>query len=267
MSLALRGGRGAFLLEKWYLDTLLPDGGVLIVYLAWMRILGVPIGRVTAELFEADGSVRAGASPARRVLGGASSLAFGPARIDGERLAFATDGLAGELRFRPRRSPVEPRMPFLEQDGRRLLWTIEVPDADVSGELRWPGGGRSIVGRGYRDRVWFDLPPWRFPIRELLWGRAIGGDHSVAWVRATTAGETIAFHVEDGRAGRGEPPTLRDSRVLVDSDVADLAGLRLGILGPLLRRMTGDPHETKWRATATVAGEDARAVHEKVVWR
>jgi len=240
---------------------------VLIVYLALARVFGLSLTRVTAELFEADGAVRRGASPARRIRGGADSLVFGPARIDGERLAFATDGLAGELSFRARHAPVEPRAPFLEQQGRRLLWTVEIPDADVAGELIWPGGRRKISGRGYRDRVCFDLPPWRFPIRELQWGRAAGGDASVVWVRATTERETLAFQVENGRAGPEAPPPLSDSRVLVDSDVADLEGLRLGPLRPLLRRLTGDPHETKWRAAATLSGQPARAVHETVVWR
>jgi hypothetical protein len=268
MSLALRGGRAPFTLEKWYVDTLLPDGGVLLVYLGTMRVLGVAIARVTAELFEESGRVRRGAAKARVVEGGASWLRFGPASIDGERLAWKTDGLSGELRFAPRHPGVEPRSPFLEEDGRRLSWTIEVPDADVEGAVEWPGGGRDIEGRGYRDRVFFDLLPWRFPIRELVWGRAVAGTHAAAWVAATTPRETVTVRWEDGRVSSAlAEPELDAGRVLVQTAVADIEGLHFGLLRPLLRRMTGDPVEVKWACPATLHGIAGRAVHERVTWR
>ena len=59
MKLSLRGGRGPFVLEKWYLDVLMPDGAVLILYLGWMRLMWLSVARFTAELF------RPGAEPVR----------------------------------------------------------------------------------------------------------------------------------------------------------------------------------------------------------
>jgi len=269
MNLALRGGRGAFLLEKWYADVLSGDGSVLLVYLGWMRVLGVPVARFSAELFRPGGASVRGDAPVRSIEGGESRLEFGPARIDGESLVWSTPGLSGALRFAARHPTVTLREPFLEQGGQRVLWTVEVPDADVEGELRWPGGGERFVGRGYRDRVFCDVPPWRFPVRELRWGRAVSASHAAAWVCARTAQGEVAASWRDGRvvADAAEPVALEAERTLVDTRVADIEGLRFGLLRPILRRLTGDPHEAKWAAAARLGAESGRAIHEHVLWR
>jgi hypothetical protein len=268
VNLALRGGRGPFLLEKWYADVLLDDGSVLIVYLAWMRIFGVRLARVRAELHRAGQPPVVGHATARDVKGSEDALAFGPARIEGRTLAWETEGLSGTLRYDPRHPAVTLREPFLESGSRRLLWTVEIPDADVFGELRWPGGAAEIRGRGYRDRVFFDIPPWRFPIRELRWGRAVAGPHACIWNAAVTDVGTIAARWQDGRivAAEGALPELTDTRVIVRTAVADIEGLRLGWLRPLLRRLTRDPRETKSASAARLDGEPGRAVHEVVLW-
>jgi hypothetical protein len=146
---------------------------------------------------------------------------------------------------------------------------VEVPDADVAGEVRWPGGSLSLAGRGYRDRVWMDLPPWSFPVRELEWGRIAAGAHASTWVRAATTEEAVTVGWLDGRAAPvgeclGE---LGEDRVLVESRVVDREGLRLGMLRPLFRRLSGDPLETKWACPATLRGERGSAIHERVRWR
>jgi len=267
VSLALRGGRGPFVLEKWCVDVLAPDGTVLLVYLGWMRVLGAPLARVTAELFRPDGSVVRGHAKARVIRAAADRLEFGPATLRADSLSWRTPGLSGELRFSARHPAATPRDPFLEDGGRRLLWTVEVPDADVEGELRWPGGATALEGRGYRDRVWFDLRPWRFPIRELRWGRAVSASHATTWVAARTGHGEIAATWTDGAVAQGaREPEFGPGRVLVEGRVADLPGLRFGVLRPLLRRLTRDPREVKWAGPATLAGEPARAVHERVVW-
>lgn len=270
VNLAPRRPRGAFFLEKWYADVLLPDGGVLIVYLARLRALGIPIGRVTVELHPRLGAPVRGDSPARRWRGGEGWLQAGPARIDGELLAFRAGGLEGELRYVPRQPPAVLRDPFLQEGSRSLCWAVELPDADVSGVLRAAGASWRIEGRGYRDRVWFDLRPWRFPLRELRWGRAAAGPHACTWVSARTRSGEVSGRWCDGRVlGEGEDGaalSLGDPRVLVESRVADLEGLRLGALRPLLRRLALDPHERKCAAPARIAGHEGRAVHEVVRW-
>jgi len=269
MNLAPRGGRGPFTLEKWYIDTLMDDGAVLLVYIGRVRLLGVWFSRVTAELFLADGDVVRGGASVRDVSGSEEKLVFGPVRIEGENLTFETPGLSGRLAFAGRHPALALADPFLAEGARQLKWDIEIPDADVTGEVRWPSGGRAVAGRGYRDRVWFDLLPWRFPIRELIWGRAVAGEHAAMWVQATTR----TGPVMDGWLDGAPAPEARAAvelgtpRVLVESAVVDLEGLRVGALRPLLRWLTGDPVEVKWAAPATIAGAEGVAIHEVVRWR
>lgn len=269
MNLAPRTGSGPFWLEKWYIDTLMPSGDVLLVYLGWLRLLGLTMARVTAELFRADGSQQRGWAAAPTIAGGEDLLRFGPARIEGRSLSWETDGLSGELRFEPRHGPVRLREPFLRSGRRQLHWTIEIPDADVEGEVRWPGGSAGVTGRGYRDRVCFDLPPWRFPIRELRWGRAVASDHAAVWVDARCVHGAVRARWEDGTVIPDDtaPPMKSKERVLLETDVVDLDGMRLGWLRPVFRRLPLNPHEVKWHSGFQLSGEDGYGVHERVVWR
>lgn len=272
MDLALHPTRFPATLEKWYFDALLDDGAVLLIYFGALTLSYVRLARVTAELFLPHGVGPHGSAAAHHIAGGEDILHFGPATIAGDRLSFVTSGLSGELIYRPRRPPCTLREPFLTEGGRALHWLVEIPDADVTGTLRWPGGARAVAGRGYRDRVWFDFPPWRFPIRELRWGRAAAGEHAATWVRATTDRGIVAASWLDGHtaAYASGPPaeiTLGPSRVFLDADVIGMESLRLGALRGLLRRLSGDPHQTKWQASCVIAGERGTAVHEVVRWR
>lgn len=272
MDLTLHPTRLPASLEKWYIDTLLDDGSILLVYLGTLTIYQVRFARVTAELFSPHDSTVHGSAAVRHIEGSADTLLFGPATIDSDRLRFTTTGLSGELVYHPRYPPFMLQEPFLAQGGRTLHWAVEIPDADVTGTLEWPGGARTVTGRGYRDRVWFDIPLWRFPIRELIWGRAVAGEHATTWVRATTEQGITAASWLDGRMvtnNIGGPPAgvvLGPGRVFIDTDVSALEGLRLGALRGLLRHLSGDPHETKYQAPCTISGVQGTAIHEVVRW-
>lgn len=274
MDLSLHPRRFPVTLEKWYIDALLEDGAVVLVYLGALTLYGVRLARVTAEIFPPGGRVVRGSEVVRHIAGGQGILRFGAATITDHRLVFRTAGLSGELHYQPRYPSCMLREPFIAQGDRTLHWDVEIPDADVTGTLEWPGGQRAITGRGYRDRVWFDLSPWRFPIRELIWGRAVAGEHAAMWVRATTDQGVVAAGWRNGRMVIPEdasgPPLgveLGRGRVFLDADVSNLEGLRLGILRDLIRRLSGDPHETKWQAPCAIEGTPGVAVHEVVRWR
>ena len=274
MDLSLHPRRFPVTLEKWYVDALLEDGTVVLVYLGALTLYGMRLARVTAEIFPPSGQVVRGSAAARAIVGGPGILRFGAATMKDDRLVFRTAGLSGELHYQPRYPECVLREPFIAQGDRTLHWSVEIPDADVFGTLVWPGGKRAITGRGYRDRVWFDLSPWRFPIRELIWGRAIAGEHAAMWVRATTDQGIVAAGWRDGRivmseSASGAPPGVEvgQGRVFLNADVSELESLRLGVLRGLVRRLSGDPHETKWQAPCTIEGVRGVAVHEVVQWR
>jgi hypothetical protein len=267
VSLALRVDHGVFNLEKWYLDTLLADGGLLLLYAGRIRLFGLSMARFTAELHRpGKQAVRSGAV-VRHPRGGDDWLRFGPLRIEKERVTWRTDGFSGDLQFRARAAATVLRTPFLERGGRRIEWTVEVPDADVRGTCHWPGGEASLQGRGYRDRVWFDFLPWRFPIRELLWGRAVTRSHAATWVEARCPDASVRCDWMDGELLESRAPVeLASSNPVIQTPVVDVEGLRLGFLRGPLRALSGDPHQTKYLASARIAAETGSAIHEVVSW-
>jgi len=269
MDLSPGSTRWPFTLEKRYVDVLAPDGTVLVVYLGWMRLFGAGMARVGARLFRPGAPAQGGAAAATAPRGGDDWLDLGSVRIEDDRLSFETAGLSGRVRFRPRHPPASPRVPLLRRGPHRLEWTVEVPDADADGELRWPGGSLLLAGRGYRDRVWMDLPPWRPTLRQLSWGRIAAAEHASTWLRLEAAGEQVSAGWLDGRSAppeacQGSP---RNRRTLVEEAVVDEEVLRLGWLRPVLRHLARDPHLVKWTCAAELLGARGVAILEEVRWR
>ncbi len=271
MDLALHRGRWLWHVEKWYVDALLPTGDVLIVLLAGLRICGYWRGRVTAELYPAEGDPVRGDAPApwRSITGADDRLTFGTASIDGTHLVFDTPGLSGTLDLVPRVAPVMPRTPLFAVGGTSLGWSVEIPDADVTGVLRWPGGTLDLAGaRGYRDRVWTDILPWRLPMRVVRWGRAAAGPHAMTWMRAATVQGEVHTGWVDGIVPDPAPdaPPLTEQRTLFSTAVAEMPALHLGALGRFLKRRV-NPHQTRFAARTVLDGARGMAVHEEVLWR
>ena len=270
MAAHLHPGRhaGPLRLDKWYADTLLPDGSVLLVYLGSLTAGSWCLSRVTADLFLPDGTRHSGGAKGRRPVLGDGSADFGAGGFDGERLWWQTGGLSGELTFTSRHPGFELACPFLEAGRRSLHWVVEVPDADVRGEVRWPGGSMAIEGRGYRDRVWADIPLWRLPLQELRWGRAVAGDHACVWVQATGPDGVVAEAWQDGHLVREGlvPPVTGPGRVFLEGPVIDLEGLHLGPLRAPLGRLLHAPRQVKQASEASIGGVSGRAVHEVVTW-
>lgn len=262
-------GRWPFTLEKRYFDVLTQDGTLLIVHVAWMRLAGARVGRVIADLLRPRALRLGGVARAGRADEEGGRMSCGAAVLEGNVLAFETPGLSGEIHYAPRHPPVALGAPLLRDGGRRLDWTVDVPDADAEGTLWWPGGSMEIAGRGYADRVWTDLLPWRSPIRELRWGRIAAEEHASVWVQARTRHGEVAAGWADG--ARAEPRDCHGEvdpgRLVLDGPAAELEDLRLGALRPLLRRLLRDPEEKKWVSTAALRGSRGVAVREHVRWR
>jgi hypothetical protein len=123
-----------------------------------------------------------------------------------------------------------------------------------------------VEGRGYRDRVSFDIVPWNLPLRRLHWGRVAAGPHAATWVQAETQDGRIEAGWHDGALIRSQPPQLElcDDRELLAGPVVDLEGLHLGPLRPLLRAITRNPFQKKCTARAILQGAVGHAVYETV---
>ncbi|HET7291280.1 MAG TPA: hypothetical protein VFM88_02545 [Vicinamibacteria bacterium] len=267
----LRDGRGLAVAEKWYLDALLPrpDPALLVLTLVSLRVLGLPpLAWAAAELRSADGSVRRGATRARRVRGGHGWLEFGPVSIAGPRLRFRLGRLDGDLEIRPRHRPAVLCDPIVRDTRQLVRWWVEVPDADVSGRLWWPGGGREVKARGYRDRVYAKAKPWRFPLVKLRWGHAAADDLATVWFEAETAEGTIRAGWENGRVESALPrlPRLEDARLVLRERLAERLTGRARWLRPIARFLTSDPCQLRWTADARLGNAWGRATYEEVAW-
>ncbi|MBT3223491.1 MAG: hypothetical protein HN348_30840 [Proteobacteria bacterium] len=268
MNLALQPPRWPFTIEKWYIDTLMEDGTVFLLYLGQMSLFGVRWARLTAELFQPDQPAIQGHASASGLKGEEDRLSCKAATLDGNNLRFETPNLKGELQFTPLHGPMTLHDPLLQSKDKRLTWAIEIPDAEVTGRLIWDGGELEVKGRGYRDRVRSELLPWAFPIFTLRWGRAAAGPNAVTWLRADTRDGIIVTGWKNGQRcdTAFDSVGIEDTEPFLDSKIVELQGLASKWMRPMLRRVSGDPHEVKYRATASLSGHTGRAVHEIVHW-
>lgn len=79
MGYTLHRARPWWRLEKWYSDAITPDGDVLVVLLAVIRVAGMTVGRVSADLSRANGPAVRGDAPASSVAA-IPGLRLGPLR-------------------------------------------------------------------------------------------------------------------------------------------------------------------------------------------
>ncbi len=266
--LTVTQGRGPFFFEKWYLDTIVADGTLLIIVLGQVRILGLRLARFAAELYRPDGSSIHEPLALGKICRLGEARLFDGGRLTPTQLAWNGPNLSGDLRLTPRHSPSQIRDPLLRHGRRQLRWLVELPDADVEGRLTWPGGGLDLRGRGYRDYLALDILPWRLPIREMVWGRACAADHASWWFQLTTREETVSGTWRDGHLTADVSiPRLFDQRVFEDQQLGDTSPLRIGLARGVLRRLAGDSHRTRWLARAELEGALGWAVHEQLRWR
>lgn len=256
-NLALRPARWPLSLEKWYIGTLMADGSILLIYLGGIRAIGTQWARVTAELHRPNKDVVRGCTPAKIVRGGGRVLQCGSARIDHDKLYFETPQLSGQLTFNPRYPPTQIKEALLEDGDRKIQWYVEIPDADVEGRITWPGGYQDIVGRGFRDRVYYDMLPWRPHFKELRWGRAVTENHAAIWMEGQTPKGFFRATWHNGNLYESDQPLvqMQKMRTISRSDVVTLSGLHLGLAGPLLAKLSGHPIEIKQAGEAVLHSE------------
>ncbi|MBL0928275.1 MAG: hypothetical protein IBJ11_11600 [Phycisphaerales bacterium] len=255
-------------IEKVYLDVVSERGDAAVVYA--MDLWWGPLRLAAASILLAPADERAAAHTwlgERPVREGPSEIGFESARA----------GVVG-------RWAVVGRVPgefLLYEEGERAVrWACLAPAADAA--LSWQG--RTVMGRGYAERLTMTIEPWRLPIDLLRWGRYAGPDASVVWISwhsddrpdptrrvLLVDGEEVAMSGSDDQGvwwDRGrlmlEPVrTLRD-QPLAGGPVAAVARLVPGLPVAFLRS-----HETKWLSRAVLAGRSGAvtegfALHEAV---
>ncbi len=209
--------RRPFDFEKWYFDGQTAAGDFFFLYLAPMKLLGSASAELVVALFPACGP------PLRRSLNlkgaelqlaedrCAAAFPGGELRLGPQECLFRLD--AGDIRTELRYQPLDdPWLPaddgILARRGERILrWVVPVPRARLQGVLRIGDTEFRFDGWGYSDFVRTDIPPWTLPLRELLWGRALGPETLVIWDRIGLAGREGTERIGLGLVSLGnEPP-------------------------------------------------------------
>jgi len=167
-----------FRLKKWYFDVITEQGDVLYAYLIIYRLAGVGRAILSAHLAASNGRhVRDSLTVSAPSVKTEDRIDLGAhifeKTADGCHIVLNLPRLAVDLRYasegawRP-----NPKGVLLKKGRRSLAWEVPLFRASVSGTLNRGPEKINACGTGYHDLVWTDIPPWRLPISELLWGRA-----------------------------------------------------------------------------------------------
>ncbi len=255
-----------FSLSKWYLDVVTPAGEACIAYVAelsWGRLRLSYTSVLTA-------------SPERSPRVTTSLRPAALPTVQDDALRWASRPLDVEGTWRARGKPVERTL--IDDARGHVRWSCLQPLAEV--EVRV--GRRTLRGAGYAEHVSLTLAPWRLPIDELRWGRALLGGHSVVWLdwrgpesflhvfldgREVRAPQVHDFSVEgDGVSLQLSAATTLRRGALVNTALAMVPGIRR--LFPK-RGLFIDEHKWLSHAALRLGDEELEggwAIHEVVKW-
>jgi hypothetical protein len=254
-------------IEKWYLDSVTPDGAGIIAYAA-RAYLG-PFSAAFSEGLE----WRAGNPLVRgRTVPGGRLPTAAPDEI---RWANRTLGIEG--RWRSGLHPM-PSLVLHEEPAGRIEWTCFRPAASTTVRV----GRENRNGLGYAERLILTLPPRKLPIRELRWGRFIAAEQSCVWIRwQGSVDRNWCFH--NGGLVEAAMPDLHlltwpahqlhlDPGILLRTGcIADTALKGTGPLRWLLPASLRNLQETKWCSRGVLTDSAGRehegwAIHEVAIF-
>ncbi|HZL46009.1 MAG TPA: hypothetical protein VFC28_07260 [Opitutaceae bacterium] len=255
-------------IEKWYLDSITPDGAGLIAYAARFNLGPFSAGCSEGLEWRADSpSVRSGIA-----LGGRLPTVTS----DEIRWGNRTLGIAG--RWQSKSSAI-PSVILHEEPAGQIEWTCWCPAAPTMIEA----GREHRDGFGYAERLVLTLPLRKLPIRELRWGRFIAAGQSCIWIRwQGSVDRNWCFH--NGCIVQATMPDLHlltwpDHQLHLDPGIVLRTGrisdTALNVAGPLrwlLPASVRNIQETKWcsRGVLTDANgtrHDGWTIHEVAILR
>jgi hypothetical protein len=177
------------ILDKWYLDTVFPDGRVWFGYRAQLRFGKLPFIRWVSGCEVLPDGREWKASRFRALAP--------PVLNDGQWEWRGPDGFHGC--WRPTGTGAE--FDLGSDDRFRVHWNCLVPRAVVTANGVGDGShvGKSTVceGIGYLECLQIESTMRGLPFRQLCWGRAHAGESSLVWIR-WGRGRDLTLVLEDG---------------------------------------------------------------------
>lgn len=286
-------GGSRFHLTKWYLDAVADDGSAVLCY--WLRMRWHCFSLHGASVVEVPADPAQGVRQRSRWMRAAGP----PPALRGQQVVWesSSGGVHGVWDGGGMSSASVPGMHHALLEDGLLDWHCHVPGGRVHGMAE--GGTRAAANPaalcgsrawGYAECLHMTLPPWRLPVNELRWGRAVNSSGSVVWIdwRGPRPQNLVwvngvlmrGGHIDDAHVNEA----ARDARVSWQGGQVQLAVrrvIRSGALGQAalqrspaaaFTRVRGkaarrflDTHESKWLCDARMPdGSHAFAIHEVV---
>jgi hypothetical protein len=251
-----------FLLSKWYLDLLDSSGRGMIGYHA-----DVTWGKLS---FRYDGLIPIG-EPGFKARGTFSSR-FG-VKQDGDILTWQTGVSTGTWQQLSSSFEVD----LLASNEGHVRWNCLHPSSQAKATV----GDIDLEGMGYAEKLEMTLPPWRLPIKELLWGRYVSKQHSLVWIRWIGPEPRVILYLDGRAVQQAEITSTRISFATHRIDLPTLP-LRHGTLGETLfagakviahvfPKSILALRESKWYGKAALTQnntviDEGNVIHETVCW-
>lgn len=140
----------------------------------------------------------------------------------------------------------------------------------------------TITGHGYVEKIELTLPPWKIPIKELIWGRYNSANNSIVWIRwKGSYPQTLVFFngKKVDNAQVSETEVSFDKYTLLIANTKTIREETIGesvfkYLGPVIKYFPPaimTLHEAKYCATGVfMCGSDnvdsGTIIHELVKW-
>lgn len=205
--------------EWWYLDALLDDGTVVVVWFGDNWLPGHRQHVYSIEVTTPDGHKHEHAQLLERT-GSFSTegadVRFGSHRFQGDGTTWhirvdpaEAEGLGCDLHLTRTAPSHRPGTGYFGDEDEFFAWLSAAPEGTLEGTLTVDGLTREVQGSGYHDHNWGDTAPWE--LMEGWW-----------WGRATVDGYTVVMADLRGTKKRGSTalPLLyvaADGQVVVDA--------------------------------------------------
>ena len=304
----------AFYMKKWYFDFATDRGETLYAYFITYRIFGKSQGLISAHLTLPEGYLMQDSLKTEFSSPNAKGkLVLGPHSLTnyhgGTKIHMELNHFTIDLRYFSLDKEWIPAKDalLLKKERGFLNWHVPQPRARVEGTIKNTFQVLKINGFGYQDIVETNIPPWRLPLAELIWGRAHCGGRTVVFNQITTKKRNVIQNIllsagadtdrpsqpkdsasesEDNQryalqTNNGDEGTrivksgwtllLKRRSIIEDNPVTTSDRIRSSFLRNALARIAGNPQEKKMFSEARLSdGEkiwDGLAIHERVSWQ